>query len=68
VDTSGASVVARPASLEAETPADPERAPIRIPLKVKLSLLITALVVLNVALVGLFLLRQLQQSLSAEMS
>jgi adenylate cyclase len=68
VDTPGASVVAPPASLEAETPAAPERAPIRIPLKVKLSLLITALVVLTVALVGLFLLRQQQQSLTAEMT
>jgi adenylate cyclase len=68
VDTPGASVVAPPASLEAETPAAPERAPIRVPLKVKLSLLITALVVLTVALVGLFLLRQQQQSLTAEMT
>ncbi|HEU4438830.1 MAG TPA: adenylate/guanylate cyclase domain-containing protein [Methylomirabilota bacterium] len=41
---------------------------IRVPLKVKLSLLITALVVLTVALVGLFLLRQQQQSLTAEMT
>jgi len=68
VDTPGASVVAPPASLEAETPTAPERAPIRVPLKVKLSLLITALVVLTVALVGLFLLRQQQQSLTAEMT
>jgi len=68
VDTPGASVVAPPASLEAETPAAPARAPIRVPLKVKLSLLITALVVLTVALVGLFLLRQQQQSLTAEMT
>ncbi|HEX7787064.1 MAG TPA: HAMP domain-containing protein, partial [Methylomirabilota bacterium] len=44
------------------------RTPIRVPLKVKLSLLITALVVLTVALVGLFLLRQQQQSLTAEMT
>jgi len=53
--------------------ADPAKAPpgpttIRVPLKVKLSLLITALVVLAVALVGLFLLRQQQQSLTAEMT
>ncbi len=41
---------------------------IRVPLKVKLSLLITALVVLTVVLVGLFLLRQQQQSLTAEMT
>ena len=68
MDTPGASVVAPPASLEAETPTAPERAPIRVPLKVKLSLLITALVVLTVALVGLFLLRQQQQSLTAEMT
>jgi adenylate cyclase len=46
----------------------PEPAAIRVPLKVKLSLLITALVVLAVALVGLFLLRQQQQSLTAEMT
>jgi hypothetical protein len=48
--------------------AAPGTAPIRVPLKVKLSLLITALVVLTVALVGLFLLRQQQQSLTAEMT
>lgn len=46
----------------------PEGTAIRVPLKVKLSLLITALVVLAVALVGLFLLRQQQQSLTAEMT
>ena len=68
MDTPAASVVAPPASLEAEIPAAPARAPIRVPLKVKLSLLITALVVLTVALVGLFLLRQQQQSLTAEMT
>jgi adenylate cyclase len=39
-----------------------------VPLKVKLSLLITALVVLAVALVGFFLLRQQQQSMTAEMT
>ena len=56
-------------------PADPAApaaavgtSPIRVPLKVKLSLLITGLVVLTVALVGLFLLRQQQQSLTAEMT
>jgi adenylate cyclase len=49
-------------------PVSPEPAAIRVPLKVKLSLLITALVVLAVALVGLFLLRQQQQSLTAEMT
>ncbi len=50
----------------ADTPSAPIT--IRVPLKVKLSLLITALVVLAVALVGLFLLRQQQQSLTAEMT
>jgi adenylate cyclase len=48
--------------------APPDQIAIRVPLKVKLSLLITALVVLAVALVGLFLLRQQQQSLTAEMT
>jgi len=43
-------------------------APIRLPLKAKLSLLITTLVALAVVLVGLFLLRQQQQSLTAEMT
>ncbi|HWP77277.1 MAG TPA: hypothetical protein VNU03_22325, partial [Methylomirabilota bacterium] len=61
---SGASV---PAVTEPAAPP-PEHAAIRVPLKVKLSLLITALVVLAVALVGLFLLRQQQQSLTAEMT
>jgi adenylate cyclase len=51
-----------------ETGAAPEGTTIRVPLKVKLSLLITGLVVLTVALVGLFLLRQQQQSLTAEMT
>lgn len=46
----------------------PDGTAIRVPLKVKLSLLITALVVLTVVLVGLFLLRQQQQSLTAEMT
>lgn len=46
----------------------PEGTAIRVPLKVKLSLLITALVVLTVVLVGLFLLRQQQQSLTVEMT
>jgi len=44
------------------------RGQIRLPLKVKLSLLITALVVLAVGLVGLFLLRQAQHTLTAEMT
>ena len=41
---------------------------IRLPLKAKLSLLITSLVGLAVVLVGVFLLRQQQQSLTAEMT
>ncbi len=44
------------------------RGRLRLPLKVKLSLLITALVVLAVGLVGLFLLRQAQTTLTAEMT
>jgi adenylate cyclase len=70
VDTSpGTSAVAPPVPLEAASPeAAPPGADIRVPLKVKLSLLITALVVLAVALVGFFLLRQQQQSLTAEMT
>jgi adenylate cyclase len=69
VDTTPAgSVVASSVSLEAAGPDTPAPAAIRVPLKVKLSLLITALVVLAVALVGLFLLRQQQQSLTAEMT
>ena len=61
-------MVAPSVSLEAAGPDAQARAAIRVPLKVKLSLLITALVVLAVALVGLFLLRQQQQSLTAEMT
>ena len=61
-------MVAPSVSLEAAGPDAPGRAAIRVPLKVKLSLLITALVVLAVALVGLFLLREQQQSLTAEMT
>src|SRR5690242_21164611 len=57
-----------PAVTEPASAAPVEHATIRVPLKVKLSLLITALVVLTVALVGLFLLRQQQQSLTAEMT
>ncbi|MEK7370135.1 MAG: adenylate/guanylate cyclase domain-containing protein [candidate division NC10 bacterium] len=41
---------------------------LRLSLKLKLSLVITALVVLTVILVGVFLLRQEQQSLTAEMT
>ncbi len=65
IPASGSSV---PAVTEPAVPVSPEPAAIRVPLKVKLSLLITALVVLAVALVGLFLLRQQQQSLTAEMT
>lgn len=61
-------MVAPSVSVEAAGPDALARAAIRVPLKVKLSLLITALVVLTVALVGLFLLRQQQQSLTAEMT
>jgi adenylate cyclase len=69
VDTTPAgSVVAPSVSVESAGPDALARAAIRVPLKVKLSLLITALVVLTVALVGLFLLRQQQQSLTAEMT
>jgi adenylate cyclase len=69
VDTTpGASVAAPSASLESAVPDASAGTAIRIPLKVKLSLLITALVVLAVALVGLFLLREQQQSLTAEMT
>jgi adenylate cyclase len=60
--------VAPSASRDAAGSEAAPRAEIRVPLKVKLSLLITALVVLAVALVGLFLLRQQQQSLTAEMT
>src|SRR3984893_9818683 len=56
-----------PAVTEPAAPP-PGATTIRVPLKVKLSLLITALVVLAVALVGLFLLRPQQQSLTAEMT
>jgi adenylate cyclase len=65
IPASGSSVSA---VTEPAVPVSPEPAAIRVPLKVKLSLLITALVVLAVALVGLFLLRQQQQSLTAEMT
>jgi adenylate cyclase len=53
--------VAKPVTSQGATHA------IRVPLKLKLSLLITALVVLAVAFVGFFLLREQQQSLTAEM-
>jgi len=43
-------------------------AKLRLPLVVKLSLLITSLVALSVVLVGVFLLRQQQHSLTAEMT
>jgi adenylate cyclase len=66
VDTTSipAPAASEPVAAEAAT----DRTAIRVPIKVKLSLLITALVVLAVALVGLFLLRQQQQSLTAEMT
>jgi adenylate cyclase len=70
VDTTPVTATVAPAAPEmiAATAARPDQIAIRVPLKVKLSLLITALVVLAVALVGLFLLRQQQQSLTAEMT
>ncbi|MGH7383648.1 MAG: hypothetical protein ACREKG_00615, partial [Candidatus Rokuibacteriota bacterium] len=69
MDTTSASTVAAPAATEvAGAGVHPDLTAIRVPLKIKLSLLITALVVLTVALVGLFLLRQQQQSLTAEMT
>jgi adenylate cyclase len=46
----------------------PTQPGIRLSLKAKLGLLITSLVVLTVLLVGLFLLRQQQQSLTVEMT
>ena len=49
------------------TPTLPRRG-LRLSLKVKLSLLITALVVLTVTLVSAFLIRQEQQTLTAEMT
>ena len=70
MDTTPASATVASAVPGVTAVADTPPAPItiRVPLKVKLSLLITALVVLTVALVGLFLLRQQQQSLTAEMT
>ena len=53
---------------EAQAAAGAARHGIRMSLRWKLSLLITALVGLAVVLVGLFLLRQQQQSLTAEMT
>ena len=46
----------------------PKKHLLRLPLKVKFSVLITSLVVLAVVLVGAFLLRQAQQTLTAEMT
>ncbi len=53
---------------EAQGEGRKPRAGIGLSLKVKLSLLITSLVVLAVVLVGVFLLRQQQQSLTVEMT
>jgi adenylate cyclase len=66
--TEGSTAPPPPAAEVVGAGGPPEGTAIRVPLKVKLSLLITALVVLTVALVGLFLLRQQQQSLTAEMT
>jgi adenylate cyclase len=70
VDTPSVTATVAPAAPEMSVAAatSPDQIAIRVPLKVKLSLLITALVVLAVALVGFFLLRQQQQSLTAEMT
>src|SRR5258706_4587721 len=54
--------------VEERAAAPPAESKIRLSLKAKLVLLITSLVVLTVALVGIFLLRQQQQSLTAEMT
>ena len=55
--------------METQVESGPRRrVRLRVPLKVKLSFLITALVVLAVVLVGAFLLRQAQQTLTAEMT
>jgi adenylate cyclase len=66
--TEGSTAPPPPAAEVVGAGGPPEGTAIRVPLTVKLSLLITALVVLTVALVGLFLLRQQQQSLTAEMT
>ena len=66
MDTTPVTVAPAAAGTAAATP--PDLTAIRVPIKIKLSLLITALVVLAVSLVGLFLLRQQQQSLTAEMT
>jgi len=59
----------QPASTpETEAPPTLPRRGIRLSLKVKLSLLITALVVVTVTLVSAFLIRQAQQTLTAEMT
>jgi sensor histidine kinase regulating citrate/malate metabolism len=68
VDTTPGATAAAAPEVAAAAATPPDQITIRVPLKVKLSLLITALVVLAVALVGLFLLRQQQQSLTAEMT
>jgi adenylate cyclase len=56
-----------PAPTTVPAPPPPPRG-LRLSLKVKLSLLITALVVLTVTLVSAFLIRQEQQTLTAEMT
>src|SRR5262249_62058411 len=69
----GAAAVHPPAAAKAgdghaAPPPPAAETKIRLSLKAKLSFLITSLVVLAVALVGVFLLRQQQQSLTAEMT
>ncbi|MEX2224151.1 MAG: adenylate/guanylate cyclase domain-containing protein [Candidatus Rokuibacteriota bacterium] len=69
MDTPTGSMAASPVATDVVGAGEaPDSTAIRVPLKIKLSLLITALVVLAVALVGFFLLRQQQQSLTAEMT
>src|SRR5262245_29846859 len=54
--------------MEKASAVEPHWARLRLPLKVKLSLLITGLVVASVLLVGFFLLREAQHSLTQEMT
>ena len=57
-----------PATVAAGSTPPPPRGGMRLPLKVKLSLVIIALVFLTVSLVSAFLIRQEQQTLTAEMT
>ena len=53
---------------EEQTPSPPTEERFRLPLKLKLSLLIISLLAVTVVLVSVFLLRQEQENLSAEMT